>query len=162
MVETATKPRRRRLRFHRHEDIVTEARALAARPTRQLGNWSLAHICQHLATAMDLCIDGGIGFHVPLRIRILARLARKRILNGGLPTGFNLPKQAEVVLYRDPESIEAAIAALERGIARLKTTTKRVPHPALGALNAPQWDLFHLRHGELHLSYIVPEDDPRS
>lgn len=132
-------------------------RSLAARPTRQLGNWSLDYIAGHLAAAMDLCIDGGVGFSVPLRTRIVARLARSRLLNSGLPTGFKLPAQAQAVLYRQPQSMDAAIAALERGIARLKTTSQRVPHPALGRLNVAQWDLFHLRHAELHLSFIVPQ-----
>jgi hypothetical protein len=157
MVEIIQAPKRRRLRFDTHEQIVDECRALAGRPTRELGNWSLSDICQHLATAMDLCIDGDVPFSVPLRIRFLARLARRRILRDGLPTGFKLPPRAEAVLYRKPANIDAAIAALEKGIARLKTTTKRVAHPALGKMNAAQWDLFHLRHAELHLSFIVPE-----
>lgn len=148
---------RRRLRFSAHQQIVDEARSLAARPTRQLGKWPLPVICQHLATAMDLCVDGDMPFHVPLRIRVIARLARKRVLKTGLPVGFKLPEQAEAVLYAQPESIESAIAALERGIARLKSTERRVAHPALGKMNAAQWDLFHLRHAELHLSFIVPE-----
>ncbi len=153
----ATKLERRRLRFNTHQQIVDEVRRLAARPTRQLGNWSLPAICQHLATAMDRCIDGGIGFHVPLRLRFLARVARRRILNHGLPRGFKLPEQVAAALYPQPESVEAAIAALEQGIARLKTTDQRVAHPVLGNLNAAQWDLFHLRHAELHLGFIVPE-----
>jgi hypothetical protein len=158
MPETLQAPKRRRVRFRTHQEIVDEARALAAQPTRQLGNWSLPDICQHLATAMDLCIDGDVPFRVPLRIRIVARLARRRILQTGLPTGFKLPEKAEAILYRKPQDMDSAIAALERGIARLKTTPKRVAHPALGKMNAAQWDLFHLRHAELHLSFIVPED----
>jgi hypothetical protein len=151
-------PKRRRLRFDNHQQILDETRALAARPTHQLGNWSLEQICQHLADAMELCIDGGVSFSAPLRMRILARLARRRILKTGLPTGFKLPAPAEAVLYRPPQNIDAALAALERGIARLKSTSKRVPHPVLGKMTPAEWDLFHLRHGELHLSFIVPQD----
>jgi hypothetical protein len=29
--------------------------------------------------------------------------------------------------------------------------------PAFGRMTPAQWDLFHLRHAELHLSHIVPE-----
>jgi hypothetical protein len=155
MSSTLQVPKRRRLRFQTHEQILEEARSLAARPTQQLGNWSLEQIVQHLADAMELCINGK-GFPAPLRIRILARLARRRILNNGLPTGFKLPPAAEAILYRPPQNIEAALTALEGGMARLRSTNQRVPHPVLGKLSPAQWDLFHLRHGELHLSFIVP------
>ncbi len=157
MSQSLQVPKRRRLRFDTHQQILDEAQMLAARPTRQLGNWPLPDICQHLAAAMDLCIDGGVGFAVPLRIRIVARLARSRILKTGLPTGFKLPQQAQAVLYRQPKSMDAAISALEKGITRLNSTTQRVPHPVLGKMNVAQWDLFHLRHAELHFSFIVPE-----
>jgi hypothetical protein len=155
--QTLKAPARRRLRFLTHGDILTEVRSLAGRPTRQLGNWSLPAITQHLAAAMNLCIDGDVPFRVPLTTRILARIYRKRILNGRLPVGFKLPEGAVTILYPEPESMDAAIAELEKAIARLKTTNQRVAHPALGSMNAAQWDLFHLRHAELHLSFIVPE-----
>jgi hypothetical protein len=145
------------LRFHTHQEALAEARSLAAVPTVQLGNWSLPAICRHLAAAMDLCIDGGVGFSVPWRTRILARIARRRILNTGLPVGFKLPQQAAQVLYPDPASMESALSEMERAIGRLRTTTQRVPHPVLGSMNVAQWDLFHLRHAELHLGFIVPQ-----
>ncbi len=30
-------------------------------------------------------------------------------------------------------------------------------HPVFGAMNVEQWNQFHLRHAEMHLSFIVPE-----
>ena len=30
------------------------------------------------------------------------------------------------------------------------------PHPVIGRLSAAQWNKFHLRHAELHLSFFVP------
>ncbi len=157
-MSTVQIPKRRRLRFANHQQILDESRSLAAQPTHQLGHWSLPQICQHLADAMELCIDGSVDFPVPLRTRILARLARRRILKAGLPTGVKLPATAEAVLYRPPQNIDAALAALEQSIARLNSTTSRVPHPVLGKMTPAEWDLFHLRHGELHLSFIVPHE----
>ena len=124
------------------------------------GNWAtgrLAQICQHLATAMELCTATDLGFRAPLKTRIVARLFRKAILNGRVPAGFQLPPQAAAVLVRKPASVEAAIAALEQAISGLKQTTERAPHPVLGSLSAAEWDLFHLRHAEMHLSFLVPE-----
>ncbi|MBX9787841.1 MAG: DUF1569 domain-containing protein [Pirellulales bacterium] len=34
--------------------------------------------------------------------------------------------------------------------------TRRVPHPVIGRLSVDQWNRFHLRHAELHLSFFVP------
>jgi hypothetical protein len=157
MIKTSQVAGRRRLRFESYGGIVEEVRRLATVPTRQLGNWSLAQICQHLATAMELCTASGVGFRAPLKTRIVARLFRKALLNGRLPPGFQLPPEAAAVLVREPASVEAAIAALEQAISGLKQTSQRAPHPVLGSLSASQWDLFHLRHAEMHLSFLVPE-----
>ena len=138
--------------------MIAEARALASRPTRQLGNWSLEVICQHLATAMDLSIKGEDAFPVPLMTRILARIYRNRILNTRLPSGFKLPPDAVKVLFRPPQNIDSAIAAMEQAISDLARTSQRQPHPVFGSLSVAQWDKFHLRHAELHLSFIEPSD----
>jgi hypothetical protein len=159
MSQTMTKPARRRLRFNCHEEVLADIRALAAQPTKHLGRWSLPYICQHLATTVNKCIDGGdIDFPVPLRTRIVARILRNHLLNTRLPGGFKLPKDAEAVLFHEPASVAAAIADLESAVARLSTTNKRQSHPVLGRMNPRLWDLFHMRHAELHLSYIVPAD----
>lgn len=156
MVETATVERRRRLRFDNYDQVLDEVRELAARPTRQLGNWSLGQVCQHLGTAMQKCTAAQPPFPVSLRMRVLGRLVRGRLLRRGLPRGFKLPPEAGT-LVPAPVSVEEGIATLERGIATLASTTQRTSHPVLGALSIDQWTLFHLRHAELHLSFIVPE-----
>ena len=156
MVETATRARRRQLRFDDYDHVLGEVRSLAACPTRQLGNWSLGQVCQHLGTAMHKCTEAEPPFPVPLRMRILGRLVRRRVLQGGLPRGFKLPPEAGA-LVPPPVSVEHGLATLQRGIATLAQTTQRTSHPVLGALSVDQWTQFHLRHAELHLSFIVPE-----
>ncbi len=156
-ARTTRTPRRRRLRFESHEEVLADVRTLASGPTRHLGHWTLPYICQHLATAIESSIDGEKGFALPLSTRIVARLFRNRILNTRLPTGVKLPPDAEAVLYREPESLEEAVGNLQRACARLQSTSQRQAHPAFGRMTAAQWDLFHLRHAELHLGHIVPE-----
>jgi hypothetical protein len=158
VTQTFTKSGRRRLRFNSHDEVLADIRALAARPTRHLGRWTLPVICQHLALTVNKCLDGDVAIPVPLRTRIVARIFRNRVLHTRLPGGFKLPQDAEAAMFYEPESVAAAIDELEKAIARLGTTTKRYPHPAFGKMNAAQWDLFHFRHAELHLGHIVPAD----
>lgn len=158
MVETAKRSGRRRLRFDCYEDILQDVRRLSAGETRALGNWSLGQVCTHLALAIDKSIDSTVTFRVPLKTRILVRIFRKRILTGRLPSGFKLPPEGAPLLPEPDASVSDGLVALERAIARLRSTSKRVPHPVFGKMNPAQWDLFHLRHGEMHLSFIVPDD----
>ena len=56
----------------------------------------------------------------------------------------------------DQAEFDEAFACLETGVQRLGRQGTRVVHPLLGRLSAAQWDKFHLRHAEMHLSFIVP------
>ena len=158
MIDTRHVRGRRRLRFADFNDVLGEVRALAERPTRPLGNWTLGQVCQHLATAIEVSISGGADIRVPLRARLLARLVRRRILKNGLPTGVRLPGEGAARLMPGPTSNADGVAALERAIEHLRSTRTRHPHPALGRMNVRQWNAFHLRHAELHLSFILPEE----
>jgi hypothetical protein len=158
MVETAQRSGRRRLRFQCYEDILDDVRKLAAGETRALGNWSLGQVCKHLALAIDKSIDSTMTFRVPLKTRVLVRIFRGRILSGRLPSGFQLPPEAAPLLPEPAATVSDGLAALEQAIARLRSTSQRVPHPVFGKMNPSQWDQFHLRHGEMHLSFIVPAE----
>jgi hypothetical protein len=144
------------LRFDSYDELLVEVRGLAATETTELGNWSLGEVCRHLANAMDKSIDGGVGFRVPLKIRFLARVFRGRILAGGLRSGFQLPPEAAPLLPV-PTSTPAGVDALERAVCRLQETSVRQAHPVFGKMNVSQWNQFHLRHAEMHLSFIVPK-----
>lgn len=157
MAQTATTPERRQVHFNSHQEVLDDVHALAGQPTQPLGNWPLPAICQHLANAINLSIDGEVDFNPPLLRKLLARLLRPHFLKRGLPVGIRLPRQAEEVLYAPAESLESAVQALEKAIERLQSTSQRTPHPVLGKMNVAQWDQFHLRHAELHLSFIVPQ-----
>lgn len=157
MAERVKVSGRKRRRFASLDEVLSEARTLAEVPTKQLGNWSLGQICKHLGVAMEQSTCGQHPFKVPLLLRFKARLARRMLLERGLPSGFELPPDGAKVLVPKPTSVDEGLVALQKGIERLGQTTNRVPHPVFGAMNVAQWDLFHLRHSEMHLSFIVPE-----
>lgn len=159
-VDTAKVYGRRSLRFNHLDDILAEAERLAALPTRQLSNWSLGQICQHLAGAMNLSIDGvpsDAPFRAPLAMRILSRFLKRRFLNKGMPPGFILPEGAPKALRPDNVAVGAALPILRAAIGRLAREADRHPHPLFGRLSRAEWDQLHLRHAELHLSFIHPE-----
>jgi len=155
-IDTTHVSGRRRLRFESYADILADVGRLRDQPTRSLGNWSLAQVCQHLATAMQASTVPGPGFSAPLKLRLVGRLFRMRILTGRLYPGFRLPPEAARLLP-PPVELSSAIEALEQAVAHLRTTDVRAKHPVFGAMSVAQWDLFHLRHSEMHLSFIQPE-----
>ena len=157
MVDTKQVTGRCRRHFESIDEILAEARSLAGVPTRQLGNWSLGQICHHLGVGMRESTSADRLFPVPLWLKLLGPLLRPRVLKRGLPRGFQLPPEG-AKLIPPPVSDDDGLATLEAGIAALRATTNRVAHPVFGKMNVEQWNLFHLRHAEMHLSFIVPED----
>jgi hypothetical protein len=145
---------RRVLRFSSYQDILDEVRDLAGKPTRQLGNWSLGQICEHLAKGMDMAIDGGT-FKPSLPVRLVAPFLKKRFLTRGLSPGFKLPKNAANLLP-NPANAAGGLAQLEKAIARQQQIRERKAHPVFGPMTIEEWDQMNCRHAEMHLSFIVP------
>ena len=156
-VDTKRVEGRRELHFNNYDQLLDEVRSLAARPTRQLGNWSLGQICQHLGTVMDQSATADHLFRVPLGLRIFGRLIRRWVLTRGLPSGYRLPPEGAAKFAPPPVSVEAGLATLEKGMAALAQTSRRTAHPVFGAMNVDEWHQLHLRHAEMHLSFIVPQ-----
>jgi len=146
-----------RRHFDSFDQLLAEVRSLNVRPTRQLGNWSLGQICEHLGIGMRECVEGDKIFTAPLWLRVVGPWVRPRILKRGLPRGFQIPRGGER-LIPPPVAFEAGLATLEAGIATLKSSDRRIAHPVFGRMGLAEWDQFHFRHAELHLSFIVPAD----
>jgi hypothetical protein len=161
MIDTRKVRGRRRLRFHNYDELLADVRHLHAVPHRQLGNWSLAQIVKHLGRVMHGSIDGSKEpgqVQFPLASRIVGRFfLRPFLLNVRVPSGIRPPAVVRREFMFDHAEFDEALGWLESGVARLGQETSRVIHPLLGPLSAAQWDKFHLRHGEMHLGFIVPE-----
>ncbi len=153
-VNTAGVTGRRQLHFSSYQDILDDVHKLSSVPTQQLGNWSLGQICQHLAAAMDMAIDGP-PFHPAWYVRLIAPMLKKRFLTRPMSPGFKLPKNAGTLL--PPEiSTNDGIAALEKSIVRIQQGTNLKPHPVFGAMTRQEWDQLEFRHSEMHLSFVSP------
>lgn len=156
-IDTRKVSGRRQLRFESCADILAEAERLAAAPElRSLGNWTLGQTFFHLEAAMRMSIDGTKA-RVPWFIRLIGKLAKKRVLTKPMSPGFNLPAEASRELIAEREvSVPEALSALRAAVERLARESKRSPHPVFGNLSAEEWEQLHCRHAELHLSFFLP------
>jgi hypothetical protein len=154
-VNTKQVAGRRQIEYSSYQDILDDVHSLAARPTRQLGNWSLGEICKHLAKGMDMAVDGP-PFKPSWLIRMVGPLIKKRFLSRPIKPGFKLPPNATAMLPEATDTGEG-VAILERAIQRLQRAGNRKPHPVFGRMTDQEWDRFQFLHSAMHLSFIVPE-----
>lgn len=153
-VNTKRVQGRRNVRYASFDELLADARRLAEAEPRALGNWSQGQIYDHLARAINASIDGaGFSIAAPLRW-IASRFLKRRFLERGLPAGFKAPPRAQKYMPGETSTADG-LAALEAAIERLQQETTRTPHPAFGELTRGEWDQLHLRHAELHMSFLV-------
>ena len=155
-VDTKTIQGRRDLKFGSLDEVVSDAEQLVTSPNaRVLGNWPLSQLLSHLTTAINGSIEG-ISVKAPWYMRLVARLMKGRILRNKLSPGLRLPKAAEAAFYPAAGSPHAALEGLRAAVRRTHTEQMIAPHPVLGKLTHEEWTQMHLRHAELHLSFVVP------
>ncbi|MBX9791670.1 MAG: DUF1569 domain-containing protein [Pirellulales bacterium] len=150
---------RRKLRFGSFDEVLADAAGLHETPHRQIGNWTLGMVLKHLGNGMIGSVDGK-PFPVNRKMKLLGPLVlRPYLLYVRFPSGFKLPRRAAEVLVPSTDvPYDEGLAQFHAGLARMAETDQRIAHPVIGRLNAAQWNRFHLRHAELHLSFLVPED----
>jgi hypothetical protein len=159
-VNTRKVSGRRKLRYDSYQDLLNDAERLAVSNVRTLGNWSLGQVLGHLARAMELSIDG-TDFKASWPVRLAARLFfRQRLISGPMPAGFQVPRAARDAFVPPPTSSQTGLAELRRAIDRLHNETDRAPHPVLGELSLDEWDSLHLRHAEMHMSFLALASTP--
>lgn len=156
MTATST-PARRTLRYANLDEILADAEQLSKQKLRTIGRWTYPQILEHLAKSVTASIDG-YGFQAPWFARVLiAPLVKNSILSKGMRPGFTLPKTAAPIIPGGELSIPAALDNLRKALARFQTESQRSPHPFLGKLASQEYTALHLRHAELHMSFVVPE-----
>ena len=153
-VDTKTARGRRELHYDSLDDLLRDAERVAGDDVTMVGNWSAGQVMRHLAITIDYSIDG-FPFQFPWMLRkLLKTVMKRRFLTKPLSSGFKAPDYASSVIP-DPVSPDEGLAELQTAVQRLKNESKRAPHPGLEALSVDQWNQFHLRHSELHMSFAV-------
>jgi hypothetical protein len=151
----ATRPARRPVQYASFDEVLADAERLVVAQAATTGNWSLDQILGHVAVAMEKSVDG-MPTGLPWYLRLLGRYFFKPwVLKHGMRPGFKLPAEAEQWAVPAPGGdASAALERLRNAIVRLRTEQTRSPHPVFGPLSAGEWDRVHLRHAELHMSFI--------
>jgi Protein of unknown function (DUF1569) len=154
-VDTAKVDGRRKLDYASLEEVLADADRLSSGPMKQLGNWSAGQIFRHLALAYNGSIDG-FTITFPWPLRMMARVFQKRLINGAMPPGFNLPSDGAKALAPGSPSTEEGLADLHAAVSRLERESHRARHPMFGEISKEQWNTIHLKHASLHMSFLVP------
>jgi len=151
----APQPVRRTVHYASLDEVLADAERLVRARAATTGNWSLDQILGHLAIAMERSVDG-FDRKAPWPLRLVGRFVIKpRILKHGMKPGFKLPAEAEKTSVPAPGGDpEAALERLRRAVQRLKSDSTRRPHPFFGPMPASEWDRLHLRHAEMHMSFV--------
>jgi Protein of unknown function (DUF1569) len=154
-VDTAKVEGRRKLDYASLEAVLADADRLSSGPMRLLGNWSGGQIFRHLAIVFNGSIDG-LTMNFPWPVRTMARLFKKKLINGPMPPGIKLPSEGAKAVTPSPTSTEEGLAELHAAVARLEREPHRAKHPVFGDLSKEEWNQIHLKHSSLHMSFLVP------
>lgn len=158
-MSTAAVANRRDLHYASLDEFQADAERLAKGNVRTVGRWTFPEILDHLAKTMKCSLDG-FSFTAPWFIRLAAPFIKNSFLTKPMKAGFRLPKRAAALLPRNELSLPAAIDNLRQVIARCQSETPTGAHPVFGQLASQEWTALHLRHAELHMSFVVPEGSP--
>lgn len=157
-MATTTSTARREVHYTSLDDFRADAERLARTTVHTVGNWTYPQILDHLARSITASVDG-YGFKAPWIARVfIAPLVKNSFLTKPMRAGFRLPASAKAILPGDDLSVSAAIEKLRSALARFENETQRAPHPFLGMLAGQEYNSLHLRHGELHMSFVVPDE----
>lgn len=147
---------RRRLDFRDFDAVARDMEQLCANGYRQVGNWDLGQIADHLAGAMNGSVSG-----FPIKApwifrRLLGRRFFKKILaSRRLRSGVKIPERLIPPKGGDPSAAIARFRAAVTNFERHEGTFQE--HPFLGRFDGSDWREFHLIHAGHHLSFLVPE-----
>ena len=149
---------RRTVRYSTLSEVVQDAEHLIGNH-HTVGHWSFGQICQHLAKVMDASIDG-FGFTAPWWVRwFIAPIIKNSFFTKPMKAGFKLPKRASALLPDDSITADEGLRKLRAGVERLSHETPTAPHPVFGKLASEEVTQGHLRHCEMHMSFIIPGEN---
>ena len=163
MASTAGAVGRRRLRFDNVDELLAELDRIVGTPTRTSGDWSAAQIIEHLAKFVEFSFDGfpfRMPWHVRLACWLLKHVAWHWLLDRAMRPGYRLPESASGLLPGPDARLDASSARLRAALDRIRSGERMTqPSPFEGRITHEQWLEAHLRHAELHLSFVHPCDN---
>jgi hypothetical protein len=153
---------RRSVRLRTAADLAAEVQRVAEAATagrvRTLGSWSPAQILWHVGRLIELSFDG-FPFRYPWPVRWVARLLRmlswRWLLALAFRPGFRNPPVAQALEPGPAVPLAEAVRYVRDQLERISSGEQMTAaNPSMGPLSHEQWVELHLRHAELHLSFL--------
>jgi hypothetical protein len=155
-VDTAKVTGRRALRFHSIAEAITDAEAVLSKQYHPVGNWTAGQILDHLARTARIGFEGP-HHQAPWFLRtFVAPFMRKKFITFSMSPGFQFRPIMEPFRPDDNADPQTALEQLRMQFSRLEKEAPTAPHPFFGKMTHEEWIGLHLRHCELHLSFLVP------
>ncbi|MBC7855752.1 MAG: DUF1569 domain-containing protein [Pirellulaceae bacterium] len=155
-VNTGKVAGRRVVAYESLDDVLMDAeRLVAASDINMLGNWSLGQMLGHLAAGLHMSLDG-VTYRPTWFVRLVGPFLFKQRMMRRFPAGIKLPGPMEQMLV--PLNSLApldGLRLLQEATTRFRSDTSRKPHAVFGKLTGAQWHQLHLRHAELHMSFVT-------
>jgi hypothetical protein len=162
-VDTRRVPNRRDVRLQTLDDLASEIDRIVVAAglgkLNPLGNWSAAQIFWHLGKLIELSFDGFSWRYQrgPVWLtKLLRRISWRLLIRMAFRAGFQNPPEA-VVLEPDPAlDFNVALAYLCQQLGRIRSGERMTQEASVeGPYTHEQWIYIHLRHAELHLSFLT-------
>jgi len=148
---------RRSVAYETLNDFVEDAERLAAGKYKTVGGWTFGQIMDHLATAITGSIDGFPFKGSWMARTFIAPFVKNSLLTKPMKPGFKLPKSADSYLPPNDATTADSLAKVKAAVERLGAESPTVDHPFLGRLATEEWMALHIRHAELHMSFVVED-----
>jgi hypothetical protein len=156
-VNTAKVRARRKLDYQSFDELLADADRLGSGNVKTLGNWSPGQVFQHLANAFNGSIDG-FPDAFPWFIRAMGRIFKKKLIGGPMPAGMKMPDKLAKAVMPEPTSTEVGLANLHAAVSRLRQEPRRAAHPVFGEVTNEEWNSIHLKHANLHMSFLTSDE----
>ncbi len=141
-------------------DLEKVEEAHRAGTLRRLGNREPGPIFGHLAISMRGSREGmpELKAAAPWWLRLVGPLVKGRVLKSPLQPGVRMSSRAEDALWDDGLTFEEGMIALRAEVERAGKPgcVYGAAHPVFGKMSTEEWSVFHLRHAELHMSFLQP------
>jgi len=149
----------RELHFETLDDILAEGKRIAAQPdSPSRGTWTPAQNIWHVGRLLKAGVEG-YPTTVPLPLKLIGPLFKKRVTTTGFNPGIKLPaKAADHLVAPADTTIEQAMDMFETAMQAAKDKGFIDKNPLLGSMTQQQWIDLHCRHAEMHFGLIELKD----
>lgn len=145
----------RELKLVTLDDILAEAKRIAAQPDAvSRGTWTSAQNIWHVGRVIKAGVEGS-PVKVPLLLKLIGPVLKKRFTTKGFTPGIKLPSQAADHLVAPADTtLDQAMAMIESAIEYAKDKGFLPKNPMMGRMTPQQWVDLHCRHAEMHFGLI--------